>query len=51
MDLEYKTREYSVRKRDEIKLQTIKPYPPKESLIWRSGGACVVKGSWELSQR
>jgi hypothetical protein len=22
--------------------------PPKVSLLWRSGGACVVKWSWEL---
>ena len=25
--------------------------PPKVSLLWRSGGACVVKWSWELSWR
>jgi hypothetical protein len=25
--------------------------PPKVSLLWRSGGACVVKWSWELCRR
>jgi len=28
-----------------------RPPPPKVSLLWRSGGACMAKWSWELTRR